>query len=72
MRSETIGARSFVLEKGRLKGWYYRIRERRHAFTTWYFVWDRFNSEEEALKQWEGFVALLQARELAAADIAQG
>ena len=65
LRTETVGARSFSLQKGRLKGWFYRIVERRNIWTTWYFVWSQFETEADAVAQWEGFIDLLTARAMA-------
>lgn len=63
IRRETVGARQFVLERGRLVGRFYRIRERRGIFPLTYFSWGTYDSEDEALDHWEGFVALMKAKE---------
>ena len=65
LKTETVGPRSFALQQGRLKGCFYRIVERRNVWTTWYFVWSQFESEADAVAQWDGFISLLQAREVA-------
>lgn len=62
VRHATIGGRQYVLERGRLRGRYWRIREKTHPFVTAYFVWDQYETECEALEHWEGFAALLRAR----------
>jgi hypothetical protein len=72
LRSATIGPRSFALQRGRLRGWFYRIVERRNIWTTWYFMWSMFETEANAVAQWDGFVALLTARELAQQAAAAG
>ena len=72
VRSEVIGSRSFVLEIGKKRKRFYRIRERKNLFPMRYYVWAECTSEQQAITHWEGFVALIEAQQLVEDRIAQG
>ncbi len=62
LRTETVGAKQYVLEQNRVLSHYWRIREKGNPFVTQYYVWDTFENEAQAVELWESFVAEMRAR----------
>jgi hypothetical protein len=71
LEHRTIGAQQYVWERGSMDGLYYRIRPRTNWPMRW-FVQAQYKSEEQAREHWNGFIALMEAREGIPALMNQG